>query len=1346
MYRNSRKSRNAGVLSVSLLALVMAIVLPPTASLHAEPLKVSLLLGDTHTGTTIEAIKAVQEVIRDRWPSGVGHPKYDGVSFYSYPTQDIQKRDLKHLRESRLVILRVRDRRLVDAAGPALGAVSEEGGVIYAVGGGYEADHRKMGIRIDEKINAYYQTRVVENLKNMILYALKKDFSLDLPCGEPEALPEVGIYDGASGKVFPSVDAYRDACGRRAVSGQDEKPWVGVLFYRASLESGQMKPLDAVVRSLEAQGFNVLSAYGHPTETALERIFLAPGAPKIRLLVAIGAKMAQNSEAVIPLLSKLRVPVINAIALASQSEEEWLKSPVGLDILERGWQVAGSEMAGIIQPTVIASKERSVDRETGLEYMAYRPIPERIDGLTARVKAWINLQDKPNRDKRIALIYYNYPPGKQNIGAAYLNVLPESLYEIAARLNSEGYDLKGLGFGEEGPERGKERLFSDIHRFARNIGNWAPGELDRMAREGKPVLIPLEVYRKWFAELPEGFRKSVLKSWGPVEQSKVMVWQVRGEKFLVLPAVLYGNILFAPQPSRGWEQDENKLYHDVVLPPHHQYIAFYLWLRHWFRADAVAHIGTHGTHEWLPGKEVGFTREDPPEVLIGDLPNIYPYNVDNVAEGIQAKRRGAAVVIDHMTPPFDKAGLNRELRELVSLLNDYRIAREKSPVLAETKLEGLNTLARKIGLAKDLGLGTITASDVETLDDYLTDIAEKQTPFGLHTFGKSPEERYRKSTVEAILSVEKGPGIEVRAGRAAELEERIRISGPRELNSFMDALAGRYISPGLGEDPIRNPDSLPTGNNFYGFDPTRIPPRATYELGMRLATELIEGYRQRHVAYPDKLTYNLWAEETIRNEGVMESQVLSLMGVRPKWDQRGRVTGIEAIPRKELGRQRIDVTLVPSGLYRDIFSNLMVMLDDAVTLAKNQDENDNLLRVHVLKTKKMLMEKGIAEDKAERLASVRIFTEPSGAYGTNLANVIPKSNSWDNEKQVADVYFMRMSHLFGQGFWSAKEEEGSEDISRSLLKSALSGSKMVIHSRSSNLYATLDNNDFFQYLGGTTMAIRTLDGKTPEVYVTNLANPKMPKQETLEKVMGREMRSRYLNPEWIKAMMKEGYAGARFVDSVVGHLWGWQVTVPEAVDAAKWSEMYETYVLDKNGLDIKGLFRRARNMHAYQSLVARMLETVRKDYWKADDKVAEMLAREYAQSVQEVGLACCDHTCNNPQLTAFTSNVLLSVPGLKSLAPGFGKALDTVKQPANMTAKALQPAVKASDVSVSAPDTRRQSPVRPEQAPGKKGQKVEGYEMQETGAPASGSAPIPYLFILGFLIFVGLIALGFRKK
>jgi len=1314
----------------------------------AESLKVTLLLGDTHSGTTVAAIKTIKKELAGRPALTIPDRNYDDISFYAYPTQDIRRQDLKHLRESQLVIIRVGDRGLVEALQPALAEVIKKGGKVYSVGGGYNSDHRKLGILVDEKISAYYRTRVVVNIKNMILYALNKDFALPLPYEAPVDLPAVGIYEHVTGKVCADFEFFRKTRGQRPAAPEDEKkPWVGVLFYRASVESGQMKPINAVIENLERQGFNVLAVYGHPTEAPLRQLLLSPEAPRIRLLVAIGAKMGQNAEVILPLLNKLNIPVINAVFLSTRSEEQWRQSTVGLDVLERGWQVSGPEMIGIIQPTVIAAKEKTVDKETGFEYREYLPIPERISSLTARVKAWINLQDKPNKDKKVALIYYNYPPGKHNIGAAYLNVLPQSLYEMANRMRAEGYLVDGLGFGREDMEDVKGNLLRDVNAYARNIGNWAPGELNRMVAGGNTILIPLETYKGWFNSLPEGFRKSVLKSWGPVEQSKIMIWESqRGEKFVVLPVLRYGNILFTPQPSRGWEQDENKLYHDVLMPPHHQYVAFYLWLKKKFRADAVVHVGTHGTHEWLPGKEIGFTAADPPEVLIGDLPNIYPYNVDNIAEGIQAKRRGMAVIIDHMTPPFDKAGLNRELKELVSLLNDYRLARDKSPALAVAKLESINTLVKKTGILKDLGIPSIADGDIENLNDYITSIAEKQTPFGLHTFGRSPEEKYRQSTAEAILAIEKGLSGEERTKRRADLEKRLLDSGPRELDSFMAALGGRYVPAGLGEDPIRNPDSLPTGKNFNSFDPSRVPQPATYDQGAKLAKELIEGYRRRHGAYPDKMTFNLWAEETTRNEGVMESQILYLLGVRPRWNERGSVTGVEIITRTELGRRRIDVNMVPSGLYRDVYSNLLILLDEGVSLAKNQQEEDNLLRANVLKTKKMLMDKGIAADKAERLAAVRIFTVPSGAYGTNLANVIPKSNTWEKENQVADVYFTRMSHLFGQGFWGAKEEQGGEDISRTVLKSALSGSKIAVHSRSSNLYETLDNNDFFQFLGGTALAIRSLDGKTPEVYVTNLVNPRLPKQETLERVMGREMRSRYLSPAWIKSMMKEGYGGARFIDKVVEHLWGWQVTVPEAVEAAKWNEMYETYVLDRNGINIKEMFRQAKNMHAYQALVARMLETVRKDYWQPDRQVMETLAKEYAQSVQEVGLACCDHTCNNLQLTSFTSDIMLSVPGLKDMASNFRKALADVKEPTREAVRKDLGNQETDKVRNPKPVSLDHASDREEKAPDGKGKNVAGYEMRETGGPAAASAPIPYMFMLGFLVFIGLISVGFRRR
>ncbi len=1305
---------------LSLFTILNAIILLIFCqSSHAEPLKVSLLLGDTHTKTTVETIKSY----------GINN-----IHIHVYPLKGIRDKDLSHLRDSKLVLINIMGRQIVETVRPEIEEAIKKGAKVYAVaaGGSYNDEMKSIGIELDETIDEYYRQGGVTNFKNMLYYALNKVFSMDLPVSDVIKTPEFAVYDPKTKMLYETTEEYLKARGDE----YSNRPLIGLSFYKNSYESGQTGHIDALIKEIEDRGFGVLPVYGYPSEKAVERFFLdRDGKPIVRAVVGISLKIGLNPKVAIPVLSRLNVPVIDAIVLYSQSKDEWERSPVGLDILERAWQVAMPEMGGIIQPTVFASKEKVIDKETGIEYIEEMPIPERIKRLVDRIKAWINLQDKPNKDKKIAIIYYNYPPGKQNIGAAYLNVMPESLWEIYSRLKAEGYTL------QDG-EITKERLFEDLHNYARNIGNWAGGEIDRLAKTGRPILIPIEAYKRWFEQLPEGLKRSVIKDWGLPEDNKVMAWEGKsGTRYILLPAIRYGNIIFTPQPSRGWEQDVKKLYHDVNLAPHHQYIAFYLWLRKEFQADAIAHIGTHGTHEWLSGKEVGFTEEDPPEVLIQDLPNIYPYIVDNVGEGTQAKRRGMAVIIDHMTPPFDKAGMNKELKGLSGLLNDYAIAKEKSPTLAQAKLDEVNALAKKTGILTDLQLKEIkTEQDIDELEHYIKEISEKLTPFGLHTFGRTPDERYIKTTAEAVLSIEKGISDEQRERRTLEFEERIRLSAKSELDAFITALSGKYIRAGQGNDPLRNPDAYPTGKNFYSFDPTRIPSRATYEIGVRLAKELIEGYRQRHGQYPNKLTFNLWATETIRHEGVMDSQIMYLMGIRPKWDERGRVTGVEAIPRSELGRPRIDVTIVPSGLYRDLFSNLMALLDKAVGLAKDQGEDDNFLRQNVLRTKDMLKQRGIEDNKAERLATVRIFTEPSGAYGTNLDKIIAMSNTWDSEKQVADVFFMRMSHMYGQGFWGDKivrqgdrTAERQEDLSLMLFKNALSGTKIAIHSRSSNVIATLDNDDVFQYLGGVAMAVRSIDGKTPEVYITNLSNPKQPKQETLEKFMGREIRARYLNPEWIKAMMKEGYAGARFIDKVVEHLWGWQVTVPEVVDAAKWNEFYETYVLDRNGLNIKELFRESKNMWAYQSIVARMLETVRKDYWKADKKVIETLAKEYADTVKEVGLACCDHTCNNPLLTKFTASVLMSVPGLKNQVQGFMKELDKIR---DSKLKIQDSKIhKSSDLSLQS-----------RSAPDERGKKVEGFEIQDLNPQAGTSAPIPYLFILGFGVFILIVMWGFRRR
>lgn len=1325
---------------LSLILLVCISFSYPAA--HAEPRRVSILPGDANSRLAMEAAR---DLMRN-------DPEFRRIAIRVFPGKDPRARDLEHLRRSDLALVLIMGRAVVDAVRLELDEVVRRGGRVYGFGGILDEDLRKRGIALDSTIQAYYEAGGPENMRNMILSACGLALGVSSRPTPIKALPDSGIYDWRSGEILTdfSVFAARRTTGRARL---------GILFNRNTVSTGHFSTLLAICRKIEAEGYEAVPVFGYPAADAIEAYLLdESGAARVRAILALSMKVGTNPQTTGPTLERLGVPVLNAITLNSLSRVEWESSVVGLDIMERAWQVAVPELGGLIQPTVVATRENVRDGASGAEWVEDQPVPERVERLVARGAAWLNLQSKPNSEKRVAVIYYNYPPGKQNIGASYLNVMPRSLWRLRESMREAGYTIERPS--DAARIDSADSLAAEIITYGRGLGRWAPAELEALARSGRPVLLPVAEYARWFRALPATLRKAVEEDWGPPEKASIMTWRDdRGELFLVLPAVRSGNILFMPQSTRGWEEDPAKLYHDIHLAPHHQYIAFYLWLKKRFRADAVMHIGTHGTHEWLSGREVGFTADDPPEALIADLPNIYPYIVDDVGEGLQAKRRGMAVVVDHMTPPFAAAGLAPELAELQALIADYARARELSPPLAAARAREIGERAARHGILLDLGIKADTAlplsnEAIEEIEHHIKGIGEKMTPFGLHTLGVAPGETLIVSTARAMAG-ETAASVpsEERDSLAGGFERLIRISAEREIASIIDALDGRYVAAGPGNDPLRNPASLPTGRNFFSFDPSRIPSPAAYRVGERLARELVEGFKARHGRHPRKLAFNLWGVETIRHEGIMESEIMNLMGVRPKWDSRGRVVGVELIPREKLGRPRIDVTVVPSGLHRDLFSNLIKLLDDAVTLAAAASEEDNLLRANTLRTAERLRRAGVDTALAGRLSGVRLFTVPSGAYGTNLDKVIPISNSWDSEAQVAGVFFMRMSHLYGQGFWGANPADAgaaaaldsrAASLGDALLRNAFTGAEMAVHSRSGNLYASLDNDDFFQYLGGTAMAIRAVNGVTPEVYVVNLADPANPRQETIERYMGREMRARYLNPEWITKMLDEGYAGARFVDKVVEHLWGWQVTVPEAVGAAKWNELHEVYVLDRHGLDLRRRFREAGNGWALQSILGRMLETIRKGYWQPEPEVVETLAREYAREVEDLGLACCDHTCNNPALAEFITRTLVAVPGLEPRAAAIEAKLAAIRserpraRQGESRRKAAPPPVRsAARPSISAPNSSEPSANAPEP--------VIGYELEPITPAEGASAPIPWLFLAGFAGIVCLIAAGWRR-
>ncbi len=220
-----------------------------------------------------------------------------------------------------------------------------------------------------------------------------------------------------------------------------------------------------------------------------------------------------------------------------------------------------------------------------------------------------------------------------------------------------------------------------------------------------------------------------------------------------------------------------------------------------------------------------------------------------------------------------------------------------------------------------------------------------------------------------------------------------------------------------------------------------------------------------------------------------------------------------------------------------------------------------------------------------------------------------------------------------------------------------------MHSRTSHLYASLDNDDFFQYLGGTALAIRSIDNQSPDVIVSNLTNQGQMKNEKLSYFLSKELQARYFNPTWITSMMDEGYSGGRFVRQVSSNLWGWQVTVPDAVGQSKWDNFYSVYLDDRYDLDIAERFEESKNLFAYQVMISRMYEAVRKSYWTPDDEQKQKLLTEFLETVEKVGLSCNLNVCNNPKLANFLNEEFEKIDGISAeLIENYRKELKEIRE------------------------------------------------------------------------------------
>jgi Cobalamin biosynthesis protein CobN and related Mg-chelatases len=1002
-------------------------------------------------------------------------------------------------------------------------------------------------------------------------------------------------------------------------------PWVGIMDYDSSYTCGDYDLMTELLKSLEKKGDNVVLIF-----TPYSKKFDSVRSYFYRDLNGDGEKEpaidtficpmgfafdSTNVQNTIDIFTEMNVPVLTPIYATDLTK--WENDPAGLSSASIPAFVAMPEMDGRIEPVLLGgTKTLAVDDATGAIITKRVAIPDRIERAAGRAANWAMLHKMENQNKKVAILYYNLDGGKDGIGATGLNV-PRSLTEVLKALKNQNYTVDPDGALSSEGVITEDKVFEAMFDKGRNIGGWAPGELEKFAAQDGIIKLTTEEYLSWYNQLPAKLRKAVEKDWGPAP-GKVMVEDGK----IILPGVMSGNIFFGPQPMRGWGEDVSKITHSPTLPPTHQYLAYYLWLQHGYKADAVVHFGCHGTEEWLPGKSVGLSGEDWPDVVQGDMPNIYPYIVNNPGEGTQAKRRGNAVLIDYLTPLLVNTELYGNFRELDDLNNEYTNAiantlptEDIDKIKNKVKIILINEgVGEKIGVSAD-DLDENFDLSLEKCKQYLDDIEADVVPLGLHTFGVPPQGDDLGAMVKAIVNYDP-------ATRSA-LEDEIRANlqnTTQEMDMFLLALNAGYIPPGLGTDPVRNPSVMPTGKNIKSFDPRTVPNKTAWLIGKQCADDFLAAYYAEHGSYPESVGCILWAIDTMRTNGQSIAMDMRLLGIEPTWDATGKVNGYKITPIQELGRPRIDLVITASGLFRDTFSNVMTLLDKAIReLATNTDDGqDNYINKHYETLKSEYLNQGKSADDAEFLAASRVFSNPPQSYGTGLAEAISATESWNTSEDLIDTYLSRVGYIYGTDKNGTNVYgQAAKDTFVNVLKNVQATVQVI-----DSTYGALDNDDVASELGGLTLTAKWASGKDVDAYIANtrLGADNL-KIQTLMQFVSQELDSRLLNPKFIEEMLKEGYSGSHTLAQWIGNTF-LLATTTDVISDKDWHDLAATYIFND-------AVRAKLDPYALQAMIGYQMEAARKGMWQASKEDLTQLSNIYMQTMVDYGVVCCHHTCKN---------------------------------------------------------------------------------------------------------------------
>ena len=1017
-----------------------------------------------------------------------------------------------------------------------------------------------------------------DNAQNLLRHAKSMLDGSDKPSAASPLL-RAGIYWPGAG--ISGLSAAQDGW-------TDGAPIVPIIFYRALVQGAGLHPINRLTKALLKEGLNPLPLFvaslKDPVSVAtLEQVFTA--APPSVILnctsFAVGSPHAGDNSPKNPLTMPAAndAPIFQTV-LAGSTEEAWASGLTGLSGRDIAMNVALPEVDGRILSRAISFKgEAYFDEATECPIATYRAQGDRI-GFAAKLAAnWAKLRGVSAADRNVALVLANYPNKDGRLANGVGLDTPQATVNTLHALADAGYSV------EDAPSD------SDVLMKTIMAGptNWLT---DRADKEGGETL-PLDIYQKHFDALPFDVKEQITTRWGAPEDDPFLTPD--GFKLSIFK---FGNATVGVQPARGYNIDPTDTYHSPDLAPPHNYLAFYIWLRHVQGAHAIVHMGKHGNLEWLPGKAIALSENCMPEAVFGPTPHIYPFIVNDPGEGTQAKRRAQAVIIDHLTPPLGRAETYGPLKDLEALVDEYYEAAGIDPRRIDYLRREILSMTSSTGLDKDAGLsGDDEDGDLAKLDSYLCELKEAQIRDGLHIFGSSPLGDLERDLAIALVRVPRGDGTQGDASliRALATDCGVDIdpldcdmgtayTGPRHkfLESMgtdtwrsngdtierLELLAQNAIQwteapehfkatalvlekmhnevmPNLRSCGPAEMNGLLTALNgkFVAPAPSGAPTRG--RLDVLPTGRNFFSVDSRAVPTPTAWALgwksaNLLIEKHLQTHGDWpRTMLLTAWGtanMRTGGDDIAQALALMGVkPKWDSANRRVTgFEVLPEGVLGRPRVDVTLRISGFF-----RDAFPQLISL-VDSAAKAVMALDESEGQNPAAARAKAEGNTSRVFGSKPGaygaglQAMIDERLWADKSDLAEAYLEWGSYAYGAGVEGERDRAGFE--------TRLKQTEAIVQNQDNREHDILDSDDYYQFEGGAAAAVSTLQGQDRPIYHNDHSRPERPVIRTLDEEIGRVVRSRVVNPKWIDGVKRHGYKGAFEMAATVDYLFAFAAT------------------------------------------------------------------------------------------------------------------------------------------------------------------------------------------------------------